>query len=142
MFVEYIYMCVCVCEQYNPETARQNTLKLKHFILIDKTKHLLKWNWQPWFQWSEKKRKTPQEKWEFAGVSFVVTSSLSSFILSFFSSYILSFFSGASSFSRACEYMCVCVEEVFYSKKMSFLTVIKCVFFNLIFFELFCTALI
>ena len=46
MFVEYIYMCVCVCvcvcvcEQYNTETARRNTSKLKHFIPIEKTKHL------------------------------------------------------------------------------------------------------
>jgi len=34
-------MCVCVCEQYNTETARQNTLKIKYFILIKNTKHLL-----------------------------------------------------------------------------------------------------
>jgi len=43
MFVEYIY------EQYNPETARRNTPKLKHSIPIEKTKHLPKRNWQPWF---------------------------------------------------------------------------------------------
>ena len=36
MFVEYIY------EQYNSETARQNTPKLKHSIPIEKTKHLPK----------------------------------------------------------------------------------------------------
>jgi hypothetical protein len=44
MFVEYIY----IYEQYNPETARRNTPKLKHSILIEKTKHLPKRNWQPW----------------------------------------------------------------------------------------------
>jgi hypothetical protein len=39
MFVEfYIY------KQYNPETAHQNTPKLKHFIPIEKTKHLPKRN--------------------------------------------------------------------------------------------------
>jgi hypothetical protein len=38
MVVEYIY------KQYNPETARQNTSKLKHFIPIKKTKHLPKQN--------------------------------------------------------------------------------------------------
>jgi hypothetical protein len=39
MFVEfYIY------KQYNPETARRNTPKLKHFIQIEKTKHLPKRN--------------------------------------------------------------------------------------------------
>jgi hypothetical protein len=37
-----VCVCVCVCEQYNTETARQNTLKIKHFILIKKTKHLQK----------------------------------------------------------------------------------------------------
>jgi len=36
MFVEFIY----IYEQYNPETARRNTPKLKHFIPIEKTKHL------------------------------------------------------------------------------------------------------
>jgi hypothetical protein len=40
MFVEYIY------EQYNPETTRRNTSKLKHSTPIEKTKHLLKQNWQ------------------------------------------------------------------------------------------------
>jgi hypothetical protein len=45
MFVElYIY------EQYNPEMARRNTPKLKHFISIEKTKHLPKRNWQPWYR--------------------------------------------------------------------------------------------
>jgi hypothetical protein len=43
MFVEYIY----IYEQYNLETAYQNTLKLKHFILIKKIKYLLKQNLQP-----------------------------------------------------------------------------------------------
>ena len=33
MFVE---LYVCVCEQYNPEMARRNALKLKHFISIKK----------------------------------------------------------------------------------------------------------
>ena len=33
-------------EQYNPETTHRNTPKLKYFILIDKTKHLPKWNSQ------------------------------------------------------------------------------------------------
>ena len=37
MFVEYIYN-----EQYNPETACRNTLKLKHSIPIKKIKHLPK----------------------------------------------------------------------------------------------------
>jgi len=40
----YIY----IYEQYNPETARRNTSKLKHSIPIEKTKHLPKRNWQPW----------------------------------------------------------------------------------------------
>jgi hypothetical protein len=40
MFVEYIY--IYIYKQYNLETARQNTLKLKHFIPIKKTKQLLK----------------------------------------------------------------------------------------------------
>ena len=40
MFVEYIY----IHEQYNPETARRNTPKLKHSIPIEKTKHLPKQN--------------------------------------------------------------------------------------------------
>jgi hypothetical protein len=47
MFVElyiYIYIYIYEYEQYNPETARQNTLKLKHFIPIEKTKHLSKRN--------------------------------------------------------------------------------------------------
>jgi hypothetical protein len=44
MFVEFIYMY----EQYNPETARRNTPKLKHSIPIEKTKHLPQRNWQPW----------------------------------------------------------------------------------------------
>jgi len=48
MFVLYIYMCVC--EQYNPETVRRNTLKLKHSISIEKLKHLSKRNQQPWFE--------------------------------------------------------------------------------------------
>jgi hypothetical protein len=38
MFVEYIY--IYIYEQYNFKTARQNTSKLKYFILIKKTKHL------------------------------------------------------------------------------------------------------
>jgi len=46
MFVEYIY----IYEQYNPETARRNTSKLKYFIPIEKTKHLPKRNWQPWLK--------------------------------------------------------------------------------------------
>jgi hypothetical protein len=37
MFVEYIY----IYEQYNSKMTHQNILKLKHFILIEKTKHLL-----------------------------------------------------------------------------------------------------
>jgi hypothetical protein len=36
MFVIYIY----IYEQYNLETARQNTSKLKYFIPIKKRKHL------------------------------------------------------------------------------------------------------
>jgi len=47
MFVEYIY--IYIYEQYNLETARRNTLKLKHSISIEKTKHLPKQNWYPWF---------------------------------------------------------------------------------------------
>ena len=46
MFVEYIY----IYEQYNPETTRRNTPKLKHFIPIEKIKHLSKRNWQSWFE--------------------------------------------------------------------------------------------
>ena len=45
MFVElyiYIYIYIYIYEQYNSKMARQNTLKLKHFILIDKIKYLLK----------------------------------------------------------------------------------------------------
>ena len=49
MFIEYIY--VCVCEQYNSKTIRWNTSKLKHSILIEKTKHLSKQNWQPWYKY-------------------------------------------------------------------------------------------
>ena len=45
MFVIYIY------EQYNPETARRNTSKLKHSIPIEKTKQLPKQNSQPWLAW-------------------------------------------------------------------------------------------
>ena len=48
MFVEFIY--IYIYEQYNPETACRNTSKLKHFISIEKTKHLPKWNWQPCFK--------------------------------------------------------------------------------------------
>jgi len=48
MFVEYIYIYIYIYEQYNPETARRNTPKLKHFVPIEKTKHLPKRNWQPW----------------------------------------------------------------------------------------------
>ena len=33
-----------MCEQYNLETARQNILKLKQFISIEKTKYLSKQN--------------------------------------------------------------------------------------------------
>ena len=40
MFVEYIY----IYKQYNPETARRNTSKLKHSISIKKIKHLSKRN--------------------------------------------------------------------------------------------------
>jgi len=35
---------IYIYKQYNPETARQNTSKLKHFIPIKKTKHLPKQN--------------------------------------------------------------------------------------------------
>jgi len=38
MFVEYIYIYIYIYEQYNPETARRNTPKLKHLIPIKKTK--------------------------------------------------------------------------------------------------------
>ena len=48
MFVEYIY--THTHEQYNSETACQNTSKLKHFISIEKTKHLSKQNSQPCYQ--------------------------------------------------------------------------------------------
>ena len=46
MFVEfiYIYIYIYIYEQYNPETARRNTPKLKHSVLIEKTKHLPKRN--------------------------------------------------------------------------------------------------
>ena len=42
MFVEYVY--IYIYEQYNTETARGNTSKLKHSISIEKTEHLSKWN--------------------------------------------------------------------------------------------------
>ena len=42
MFVEYIY----IYKQYNPETARQNTSKLKYSVSIEKIKYLSKRNWQ------------------------------------------------------------------------------------------------
>jgi len=39
MFVEfYIYIYIYIYEQYNPETARRNTPKLKHSISIEKNK--------------------------------------------------------------------------------------------------------
>jgi len=44
MFVEYIYIYIYIYKQYNPETARRNTPKLKHSIPIEKTKHLPKQN--------------------------------------------------------------------------------------------------
>jgi hypothetical protein len=42
MFVELIYIYIYIYKQYNFETARRNTLKLKHFISIEKTKYLSK----------------------------------------------------------------------------------------------------
>jgi len=42
MFVEFIYIYIYIYKQYNPETARRNTPKLKHSIPIEKTKHLPK----------------------------------------------------------------------------------------------------
>jgi hypothetical protein len=47
MFVEYIY--IYIYEQYNSETARRNIPKLKYFVLIEKTKHLLEQNSHPSF---------------------------------------------------------------------------------------------
>ena len=44
MFVIYIY--IYIYEQYNPETACRNTLKLKHSISIKKIKYLSKQNSQ------------------------------------------------------------------------------------------------
>ena len=46
MFVEYIYIYIYIYiyEQYNPETTRRNTPKLKHSIPIKKTKQLSKRN--------------------------------------------------------------------------------------------------
>jgi len=45
MFVElYIYIYIYIYEQNNPETACRNALKSKHYIPIEKIKHLLKWN--------------------------------------------------------------------------------------------------
>ena len=43
----YIYIYIYIYEQYNLETARRNTPKLKHSIPIEKMKHLSKRNWQP-----------------------------------------------------------------------------------------------
>jgi hypothetical protein len=41
---------IYIYEQYNPETARRNTLKLKYSISIKKIKHLPKQNLQPSFK--------------------------------------------------------------------------------------------
>ena len=51
MFVEYIYVYMYIYVQYNPETTRRNTPKLKHFISIEKTKYLSKQNQQPEIQY-------------------------------------------------------------------------------------------
>jgi hypothetical protein len=44
MFVEfiYIYIYIHIYKQYNLETTRRNTSKLKYFISIKKTKYLSK----------------------------------------------------------------------------------------------------
>ena len=60
MFVEYIYIYIYIYiyEQYNPETARRNTPKLKHSIPIEKTKHLPKRNCQSWLEVFKKTEKS------------------------------------------------------------------------------------
>jgi hypothetical protein len=65
MFVEYIYIYIYIniYKQYNFETARRNTLKLKYFIPIKKTK----WNWQPYDLSSESSLR-PSRKWSISVV--------------------------------------------------------------------------
>ena len=62
------YVCwIYIYEQYNSETARRNTPKLKYFIPIEKTKHLPKWNWQP-YDLSSESSLWPSRKWSISVV--------------------------------------------------------------------------